>query len=439
LAVGIIFGPQVCDFLPDYVRSTFIILGYIGLILMVFEGGLSTNISLLRRNLFLSSAVALSGITFPIVISLVLLSFGYGYSTLQAFGAGAALCSTSLGTTIALLHPELRKTQTGTVLLSAALLDDIAGLVFAAIIPQLPFQGSDPRKRLVWHTIARPILVSLAFGLGTPILAFLFRWLSVNCPSSLRTRMCTKSAQLFLIVSVLSGFVAATKYSGTSELFGSYLAGALLNYVFSCPEHESRGYSPTKTFTMYILPVLQTIFSPVFFASIGSALPIRSLFRVGGSRRVVWRGILYALLMIIAKALVGFWMLIWPHLPSNPWQRGRQVEPRVEHGTQDRNHNMGEALHERNESTTTPLVLEKPVLELAPRHSAQLIGLAMVARGEIALIVAQLAWPLLGGGTSDQESEPFSVVIWAILVTTISGALGVGLFLQITGICKPSL
>jgi len=190
---------------------------------------------------------------------------------------------------------------------------------------------------------------------------------------------------------------------------------------------------------MYILPVLQTICSPVFFASIGSALPIRSLFRVGGSRRVIWRGIRYALLMIVAKALVGCWMLIWPHLSSNQWQRRRQVEPRVEHGTQDRNPNPGEALQDRNHRHTTGPVLEKLVLELTPRHSAQLISLAMVARGEIALIVAQLAWPLLGGGTSDQESEPFSVVIWAILVTTVGGALGIGLFLRITGICKPSL
>ena len=64
---------------------------------MVFEGMLSTDIPL-HRKFFPPSAVALCAITFPIAISLVV-SFGYGYSTLQAFGAGAALCSTSLGAT----------------------------------------------------------------------------------------------------------------------------------------------------------------------------------------------------------------------------------------------------------------------------------------------------------------------------------------------------
>ena len=213
--------------------------------------------------------------------------------TLPAFGTGA-----SLGTTIALLHPELRKTQTGSVLLSAAHLDDIAGLVFAAIIPPLTFQGSDPGKR---SKFGIPSLATSWRPSGhlawAPLHSHSSSALFTNGPSPLRTQ----SVLSFSLLSVLSGFVAAIKYSGTSELFDSYLAGVLLTYVFSCPEHDhSRGYSPTKAFTMYLLPVLQTISSPVFFAFIGSALPARSLFQVGGSLRVVWRGILYAL-MILAK------------------------------------------------------------------------------------------------------------------------------------------
>jgi hypothetical protein len=69
-------------------------------------------------------------------------------------------------------------------------------------------------------------------------------------------------------------------------------------------------------------------------------------------------------------------------------------------------------------------------------RSAFLLGIAMVARGEIALIVAQIARPLLvsmsdtNGGASSTDSEPFAVVIWAILVSTVGGAIGVGLVLR---------
>jgi hypothetical protein len=51
----------------------------------------------------------------------------------------------------------------------------------------------------------------------------------------------------------------------------------------------------------------------------------------------------------------------------------------------------------------------------------------MVARGEIALIVAQLARGLLVHGV---DEEPFAVVIWGILVSTFGGALGVGMLLR---------
>lgn len=115
--------------------------------------------------------MALCGILFPIAVSLLVLHFGFGYTTLQAFGAGVSLCSTSLGTTLALLRPEHRQTRTGAVLMSAALLDDIAGLVLAAIIQSLPFKGSS----LPFHgtPIARPILVSFVFAFGTPLFASL--------------------------------------------------------------------------------------------------------------------------------------------------------------------------------------------------------------------------------------------------------------------------
>lgn len=74
-------------------------------------------------------------------------------------------------------------------------------------------------------------------------------------------------------------------------------------------------------------------------------------------------------------------------------------------------------------------------MELNRPHSALLLGLAMVARGEIALIVAQIARPLLVGndGTDTSTSEAFAVVIWAVLVTTVGGAIGVGWLLKSSG------
>ncbi|KII87178.1 hypothetical protein PLICRDRAFT_163156 [Plicaturopsis crispa FD-325 SS-3] len=420
LFVGIIYGSQAADLLSVDIQSTFITIGYIGLILLVFEAGLTTDISLLLDSIILSAVVALTGVLLPIAFSLLLLHFGFHYTPLQAFSAGASLCSTSLGTTLALLDPAIRRTRVGSVLLSAALLDDIVGLVIAAVISGI---SSDTNAPIRWQTIVRPILVSVAFAVVVPFLAWTIRMALLKLRGSVRSDiqsyLTTGSVQLFIMVCILSGFVAGSQFAGTSELFGAYLAGAFLAYIIPAEEEDSAstefqpvdpelppscqanmpatnlstGYSPERVFVTHIAPSLATILSPIFFASIGAALPIRTL----GSRRAVWRGIVYSVLMVLAKLAVGAWIWIWPS-----------------HGCR------------RTKATNDRRVPEGAATMAPPPHPALLLGLAMVPRGEIALIVAQLARPILLG----DDEEPFAVVTWAILITTVGGAVGVGWLLR---------
>lgn len=114
IVVGIIYGPEAANIIPLGGQETFLVLGYIGLLLIVFEAGLTTDMTLLHRNIYLSMTAAFTGIVLPIGLSMLLLTVGYKYSALRGFTAGAALCSTSLGTTLSLLSPELKQTRTGT-------------------------------------------------------------------------------------------------------------------------------------------------------------------------------------------------------------------------------------------------------------------------------------------------------------------------------------
>ncbi|KAJ3502618.1 hypothetical protein NLJ89_g8803 [Agrocybe chaxingu] len=309
LVVGIVFGPVVAGLLQESTQQTFIDVGYIGLVLIVFEAGLTTDISLLARSVWLSIAAALTGIAVPIGLSMALLEGAFQYGGKKAFAAGAALCSTSLGTTFALLTPDLKRTRVGCVLMGAALLDDVVGLVIAGIIPNIAASSTS------WQTIVRPVLVSLGFAVLTPALAFcLHRFLSA-LPGHFQTTIHDSRTQLFLIITTLFGFVAGSKYAGTSELFGAYLAGAFMAHVFSRSdpavdtpplfnEPPSSSYTDTSN-TMSTLqahqkhlePILVTFLGPVFFASIGAALPVGALFTANGSHQVVWRGIVYSILM----------------------------------------------------------------------------------------------------------------------------------------------
>jgi Kef-type K+ transport system membrane component KefB len=125
--VGIAWGTPGAQWLSADAEAVMVNLGYLGLLLLVYEGGLSTSFESLKANFWLSSCVALTGIALPIALSYGLMLFADA-TPLQAFAAGAALCSISLGTTFAVLQASgLGHTRLGVVLTSAAMMDDVVG------------------------------------------------------------------------------------------------------------------------------------------------------------------------------------------------------------------------------------------------------------------------------------------------------------------------
>lgn len=118
-------------------------------------------------------------------------------------------------------------------------------------------------------------------------------------------------SNIILMVLVLSAFISIAAYAGTSVLFGAFLAGTFLTYipskhregpftVMSRQEGEENAHkSPTfiHTFERYLLDVQKYLMEPLFFASIGFAIPFVQLWT--GMR--IWKGIVYTLLMAVAK------------------------------------------------------------------------------------------------------------------------------------------
>jgi Kef-type K+ transport system membrane component KefB len=138
LILGVIYGTPLANILPQEWQETFLALGYLGLIIIVLEGGLTTRIDLLRQNLAISLACALTGIGAPIGLSILLLSGAFKYKVVEAFVLGAALSATSLGTTFSILsgvnggenEGNLGHTRAGTIIMSAAMIDDVVGCEF---------------------------------------------------------------------------------------------------------------------------------------------------------------------------------------------------------------------------------------------------------------------------------------------------------------------
>lgn len=181
--------------------------------------------------MLVSLCVAVTGIGVPMGLSFILKEL-VGASPLQAFAAGAALSATSLGTTFTILSTtNLITTRLGTVTTSAAMLDDVIGLVMVQIISNLGGDGSSFDA----VTVIRPLFVSFGFAVGLFLICAFFIGPClekvVRTNSSLpRFTKTWHFAFLFHTV-LLVGIVAGATYAGTSSLFAAYLSGVIATWL----------------------------------------------------------------------------------------------------------------------------------------------------------------------------------------------------------------
>ena len=171
-------------------------------------------------------------------------------TVLQAFAAGAALSSTSLGTTFSILKSSgLEKSRLGIVLTSAAMLDDIVGLVLVQIISNL---GAIGEGGFTATTIIRPVFVSIAYACLLPALLFIWKTIQLRVRVLIKSNTVGKTltssrGQLVFQTAILISAVASAGYAGTSVLFAAYLAGALVTGCESLTDDQKTKETPKST------------------------------------------------------------------------------------------------------------------------------------------------------------------------------------------------
>ncbi|KAL2858571.1 Cation/H+ exchanger [Aspergillus pseudoustus] len=436
IAVGIIYGKPLADILELEWQHTFVALGYVGLILIIFEGGLGARIDLLKQNFVLSMIGAATGVCFPIGLSYLLLYLGFGYGAVETFIIGAALSATSLGTTFAVISSasrtvDLAQTRVGSVLVSAAVIDDVVGLVMSSVIYDLGSLSSGSSVNLGW-LIGRPIVASVAMAIVTPIVTkYIFAPLFRKYIEYHFARY-DHISNIILMVLVLCAFLSISAYAGTSVLFGAFLAGTFLTYIPSKhPEapfvvtsreegEREADKSPTfvHTFERYLVDVQKYLMEPLFFASVGFAIPFVQLWT--GER--IWRGVVFTLLMVFGKFIVGIWIPVWQVLFDSKDQRSSHSDStrKQPEQPQDEESNIPELTTNRPNSTKT---------SRTTWLSGLLLGSAMVARGEIGLLIIEIGY----NETSYVSEDGFITGVWAILLNTIIGPVSVGLLVKAYG------
>ena len=226
----------------------------IGVVLILFSSGLETDTKELRKSGFAATMVATMGVIVPIALgTLVTGLFMGGIGTLKeherlmnALLVGCILAATSVGITVETLR-ELGKlkTKVGTTILSAAIIDDVLGILALSLITSFDGGGS----------IGMTLLKSVGFfvvgiGLGFPI-KYAFVWICKRYPHTRRTSI------FALAVCFLYAYAAET-FFGIAAITGAFLAGIMLS-----------GLKDTDFVDKKVLTNGYMIFSPIFFAYIG--------------------------------------------------------------------------------------------------------------------------------------------------------------------------
>ncbi len=249
ILAGLIVGPCVLG-LVDY--SGFISgIAEIGVILLMFSAGLETDLKELLKTGPVALLIAIAGVVVSVLGgAAVYLGFGFGTADsamLEAIFMGTILAATSVSITVqALKEMGHLKGRIATAILSAAIIDDVIGIVLLTVV--IGFKSPDVQPAKVCINIAIFFLLAIILGFA---LYYLFKYFDKRWPHSRRI-------PIFGLVLCFASAYCADAFFGIADITGAYVAGIIL-----CNIKDSHYIERKMDVSSYM------IFGPVFFASIG--------------------------------------------------------------------------------------------------------------------------------------------------------------------------
>jgi Kef-type K+ transport system membrane component KefB len=332
LLAGILLGGSVLG-VVDPANPVIHTLAELGVVVLLFAIGLETDLRSLVSVGKTALTVAVVGVVLPMAL-------GYGaarmlgVAVVPALVCGAALCATSIGISARVLSDlGILDAPAGRVVLGAAVIDDVIGLVILAVIA-----GIASGEGVTTLGVARTAGVAIGFVAAAVALG------SVIAPPAFRIIERVKSAGTLGIAGLVFAFVLSwlAARAGSAMIVGAFAAGLVLHRV------------PQRSEIEHATTTLGHFFVPVFFASVGAAVELRAL----GDPRALLVGAALIAVGIVGKVAAGY--APW-------WFQGSKL----------------------------------------------LVGVAMVPRGEVGLIFAQMG---LASGAID--ASLFGALMLMVLVTT---------------------
>lgn len=355
LLAGLLIGPSLLGWVsPD---TTMKLLAEIGIILLLFEVGMDTDLSRLARSGSKPIVVAVLGFTLPFALGYSVSAWVFGLSEFTALFIGGTLTATSIGITVRVLD-DLGKRQSdeAQIVIGAAVLDDILGVLVLAFLYQFAVE-----QQVSFHALGEVGLYILLFMLLGPLVAKL----ASVAIDHFDQRAATPGLLLTMALSLILLFSWLAHAVGAPEIMGGFAAGLAFSQHFGfrlwMGKRQAIEFKPSPKLAHrleeQVRPLIRT-FSPMFFVMVGVSLNLKA---VNWSSAFIWE--LAASLLLVAffgKFAAGFFIR-------------------------------------------------------EPRRNQIAIGLSMVPRGEVGLIFAQL-----GFSQGILNGELYAALLIVIALTTMA-------------------
>jgi len=319
MLAGIVLGPS----LLGWVEPTEVIqmLAEIGLILLLFEVGLDTDILNLVNRGKSASIVALGGFIAPFVGGFALGYWVFDLSLIVSLFIGGTLTATSIGVTVRVLRDLGRhKSSEAQVVLGAAVLDDILGVVLLALLLEFSTRGG-----VSFANASKVLIFVVIFMLLAPIVAkFMVDMIGrYNQNSKIAGLIPTAVVILVLFFAWLAHAV------GAPALLGGFAAGLALSRHFYFPFAASWQRSDdhfVQRIENNMKPIIH-LFTPIFFVMVGLSLNLQ---KVDWSSPSIWQMSLIFITLAMLSKLVGAFLI--KESTHFRWAVGISMIPRAEVG-----------------------------------------------------------------------------------------------------------
>ncbi len=291
-AIWGLFLPETNFIFPIKESDNLALFSKIGVLLILFKAGLETDVNQIKSLGIKALLVAMGGVLLPLglgfLLGLVMLPDQTWHTWLFI---GTIMTATSVGITVETLK-SLGKynTKIGSIITSAAIIDDVLGMIVLTVVMSIEGGAEDQNAVLkLINPHAYPIITILwmfvffivAIAFGYLIVKF-FNHINKVKPNVHRVPIYS------LVICFLYAYVAEEVF-GVADITGAYIGGAILSLC-----HNTAIYADKK------LDVgSYTFFTPVFFAYIGIQISFQSF-----TANVIIISVLFVIIAILGK-IVG--------------------------------------------------------------------------------------------------------------------------------------